>query len=166
MLQRRTSLRRSAFRRNEGPTPMARARFWKKDGPSVPASERPLAQIRPLAVVPNYGGSCSGVPVVKERASQHSGYMAAVRDLGYCMLCKRCCRPQFCHADMGKGERIKTDVRRGWPGCPECHWLVGTSGHYPKQERRELESILGWRTRQAVIAAGTWPPRLQMWKEE
>lgn len=95
---------------------------------------------------------------------QHAGYMAAVRDLGYCMRCRRSCRPQFCHRDQGKGMGLKTDVREGWPGCAECHFIVGTSGQYDRDERRALELELGRRTREAVKAAGTWPARLGMWK--
>jgi hypothetical protein len=113
-----------------------------------------------------YTGGTSGKPVAKECASQHSGYMAAVRDLGYCMRCGRSCRPQFCHADQGKGTGIKTDVRRGWPGCVECHWLIGTSGTYSKDARRGIEARLGHKTRAAVKAAGAWPARLAMWQNE
>lgn len=100
-----------------------------------------------------------------EQPSQHAGYMASVRALGYCMNCGKSCRPQFCHADQGKGMGIKTDVRRGWPGCAECHWLIGTSGHYTKDERRGIEARLAHKTRAAVVAAGTWPARLPMWEE-
>lgn len=110
-----------------------------------------------------YAGGTCGATVEKENASQSSAYMAAVRDLGYCMRCRRACRPQFCHRDQTKGMGLKTDVREGWPGCAECHWIVGTSGQYPKDERRALELELGQRTREAVRAAGTWPPRLREW---
>jgi hypothetical protein len=118
-----------------------------------------------------YQGATSGEAVHKECPLQHAGYMAAVRALGYCMLCRRSCRPQFCHADQGKGERMKTDVRRGWPGCGPgdwgngCHWLVGTSGQYEKEQRRQLEADLAWRTREAIKAAGTWPKGLPMLEE-
>jgi hypothetical protein len=113
----------------------------------------------------SYTGSTSGETVDKERASQHSGYMAAVRGLGYCMRCGLSCRPQFCHRDEGKGMGIKTDVRDGWPGCAECHWLIGTSGTYPKEERRAIEEELGRKTRQAVKADGTWPKSLPIPEE-
>jgi hypothetical protein len=113
---------------------------------------------------PTYSGGVSGEAVQKEEASQHGGYMAAVRGLGYCMNCGRACRPQFCHADQGKGMGIKTDVRRGWPGCAECHWLIGTSGSYTKDERRGIEARLAHKTREAVKAAGTWPKTLPQWE--
>jgi hypothetical protein len=112
-----------------------------------------------------YDGGTAGEAVEKECASQHAGYMAAVRGLGYCMNCSRACRPQFCHADEGKGMGIKTDVRRGWPGCPECHFLIGTSGTYTKAERRGIEARLAHKTRAAVAAAGTWPRALPKWSE-
>ena len=114
----------------------------------------------------SYAGGTSGEAVEKEEPSQHAGYMAAVRDLGYCMRCRKSCRPQFCHRDCGKGMGLKTDVREGWPGCAECHYLVGTSGFYEKAERRAVELELGRRTREAVKAAGTWPARLGMWVED
>lgn len=109
--------------------------------------------------VGSYTGATTGA-VAKECMVQHRGYEDAVKGLGYCMKCRRSCRPQFCHADMGKGTGIKTDCRRGWPGCAECHYLVGTSGQYPKEQRRAIEAELAERTRHAVIAAGTWPKGL------
>lgn len=111
------------------------------------------------------GGGFVGA-VDKENASQHDGYQDAVRGLGYCMLCRCECRPQFCHRDQGKGTGIKTDVRDGWPGCPKCHVLVGSSGQFPKELRRELEDMLGRWTRKAVRQAGTWPATLAMVEEE
>lgn len=113
-----------------------------------------------------YAGTTSGAPVAKEEPLQHRGYMEAVRELGYCMRCRKFCRPQFCHRDCGKGTGLKTDCREGWPGCPECHYLVGSTGQYSKEQRRALELELGWRTRQAVRAAGTWPARLPAWNEQ
>ena len=128
---------------------------------------------KPMALVPSralhravMGGGTSGVPIQKQEPQQHAGYMNAVRDLGYCMRCKRSCRPQFCHRDMGKGVGMKTDCREGLPGCEECHWLVGTSGYFTKAERRAVELDLGRRTRQVILAAGAWPARLPKWEKE
>lgn len=141
----------------------------RREGADVEREVKPWAAALSAATLKprasTYAGGTSGEPVAKEEMSQHAGYMAAVRDLGYCMRCRIACRPQFCHADMGKGIGIKTDVRRGWPGCAECHWIVGTSGQYPKEQRRALEAELAQRTRQAVIAAGTWPANLPMYEE-
>jgi hypothetical protein len=104
-------------------------------------------------------------PVPKEDASQSGSYMAAAKALGHCM---RCGKPstgpgslQFCHADEGKGQGIKTDVRRGWPGCPECHEAVGR--RMLKAVRRAVEYLLGVMTRAAVREAGTWPKTLPQW---
>jgi hypothetical protein len=99
----------------------------------------------------------------KTNPLQHVGYMKAVRDLGYCQLCGRWCRPQFCHRDEGKGTGIKTDCREGWNGCADCHHKVGTERIYEKERRRLLELNLGALTRAAVLDAGTWPKRLPMW---
>lgn len=112
------------------------------------------------------------VPLPKEKPVQHAGYMAAVRLLP----CARCGwfekgRIQFCHADEGKGLALKTDCRAGWPGCGPhdntmgCHWVVGTSGRMPREERREFERDAGERTRARIIAAGLWPATLPRWPE-
>lgn len=110
-------------------------------------------------------------PVEKEQALQHEGYMRLVRGLP-CILCKVSGFTQFCHADEGKGAGLKTDCRRGWPGCgphdglPGCHWFVGTSGRLGKQARRDFESAAGADTREAILALGLWPATLPLWREE
>lgn len=119
------------------------------------------ASVTPRAAT--VGGTTSGKTIEKENASQHSGYMAAVRRLGYCMRCKKTCRPQFCHRDQGKGGGIKTDVRHGWPGCDDCHRLVGSSGKLGKIGRREEEDQLGAQTRLEIERRGWWPPQLARW---
>lgn len=163
-------MKRSALRRK---TPLRQRR---REGADVEREPKPMAHAAPAPVQPvrrgTYAGSTTGVPVPKENVlHHHAGYENAVRGLGYCMLCGRACRPQFCHRDQGKGMGLKTDVREGWPGCgpgdhgPGCHWLVGTSGQFAKEERRILEKRLGRKTRAAVIAAGAWPARLPRWME-
>lgn len=106
----------------------------------------------------------SHAPVVKEGAVQHEGYMSIVRQ----MPCAHCGAPapsQFCHADMDKGIGIKTDCRRGFPGCPTCHALLGSSGKIPRALRRELEAQYGARTREKVWESGQWPKRLPRWQQ-
>lgn len=153
-------MKRSGFLKRKTPL-----RPRRVDAPVVEREPRPMAlvTVKPLRMG-TYGGTTAAAPKPAPML-QHAGYMAAVRDLGYCMHCRRSCRPQFCHRDQTKGVGIKTDVREGWPGCEECHRLIGTTRIYPKEERRVLELELGRRTRAAVIAAGTWPARLPLWKE-
>jgi hypothetical protein len=51
------------------------------------------------------------------------------------------------HADEGKGQGIKTDCRRAWPGCGPhgdtmgCHYLLGSTGKLGREERRRLEAL-------------------------
>ena len=80
-----------------------------------------------------------------------------------CVICGVEQRTQAAHRNEGKGMGIKTDVREGWAGCPECHHLVGTSGTLPKPTRRAVEILLAAHTRAEVEAAGTWPARLERW---
>lgn len=107
------------------------------------------------------------VALPKEAASQHGTYMAIVRRLN----CRRCHVPppspkkgnEFCHSDEGKGAGLKTDVRRGWAGCPRCHREVG-EGKMPRAEKRRLNDEYAASTRAEVEAKGLWPKSLPKWK--
>lgn len=152
-------MRRTGISRKT-PARQPTGRQWTGD--ALPTPRTPALRIAD-------GKARMSVPIAKEGAIQHAGYMAAVRGLA----CARCGysakRSQFCHADEGKGTGLKTDCRRGWPGCgphdgePGCHWIVGTSGRIAKADRREYEAGAGARTRAKIIAAGLWPARLPMW---
>jgi hypothetical protein len=130
-----------------------------------------LKPVERAGVYAKCGGEVVSVP--KEGVCTSTAYENAVRSLGYCVRCGRTCRPQFCHADQGKGTGIKTDVRRGWAGCgywsPEdlgCHYIVGTSGELPKAERRAEEDRLAEITRGEVLRRGLWPKSVPMWAEQ
>lgn len=117
-----------------------------------------------------YGGSTRG-PRPKECVLESAAYENAVRDLGFCVRCRRKCRPQFCHRDEGKGAHIKTDVREGWAGCGPgpwghgCHYFVGTSGTLTKEQRRAEDLRLGRITRALVRRRGLWPKSVPDWSE-
>ncbi len=121
--------------------------------------------LRPLTQG-TYAGA-TAAPAPKEAVLSSQPYERAAKALGYCMRCGRASTRKgdldFCHADLGKGTAIKTDVRRGWPGCRKCHEEVGRVLIRPV--RRAVEYLLGVMTRAAVLAAGSWPKRLPMWKE-
>lgn len=149
-------------------TPMARGSGFKRPAwlPAPPAPPRRVE--RSGVIVPV---SDIVVTVDKVNALQHQGYMALVRKLP-CARCGVVGFSQFCHADFGKGTGIKTDCRRGWPGCgprpgiPGCHFFVGTSGTLPQAERRAVELEYAIKTRALILAAGTWPKRLPLWAEK
>lgn len=118
-----------------------------------------------------YGGSTALVAAPKECVLESAAYENLVRAMP-CAHCGRPPRSQFCHADLGKGLGIKTDVRRGFPGCgphnhePGCHWLLGSSGRIPRAERRDLEARYAAQTRTAILAAGMWPKSLPLFTEQ
>lgn len=166
MLKRTTPLKRTGFKpRAFTPRPVKSIDYTPR--PRRPAAEFRVEGATAAARVP--------VPMPKDNPLQSEAYMAAVRQLP----CDRCGRYwkgliQFCHADNnggkgGKGLGLKSDCRRGWPGCgpngddPGCHWLVGTSGLMSKQERHEFETGAGARTREKVRSAGKWPASLPPW---
>jgi hypothetical protein len=135
-------------------------------------SEREPKPLHRLERPASFTGTTAG-PAPKESVLESAAYESAVRSLGYCVRCGRTCRPQFCHADQGKGAGIKTDVRRGWAGCgpdlanhlPGCHYIVGTSGELPKAERRAEEDRLAAITRAEVLRRGLWPKNVPLWEE-
>jgi hypothetical protein len=107
-------------------------------------------------------------PAPKENIVVCEAYRRLVRAMP-CMRCGIVGFTQFCHADEGKGMGLKTDDRRGWPGCgphgeePGCHHYVGTSGQLPRQEKRALEEEYGRRTREILESCGLWPAGLERW---
>ena len=100
----------------------------------------------------------------KENAIVSEAYRKVVRGLA-CMRCNWPPRSQFCHSDEGKGMSLKTDDRRGWAGCAICHYLVGTSGTFPKAERRALDAEYSAKTRAEVLRLNLWPKNLPKWEE-
>lgn len=152
-------------------TSMARGSGFKRPEWVRPPPSKPSPVTRGVVVL------CHGManPVPKERVLKSSTYEARVRKLS-CRRCGISGFTQFCHTDEGKGERIKTDVRRGWAGCgphpegdttvPGCHWYVGTSGNMPKEERRAFEDWAAFSTRSEILMLGQWPPRLPLWVEK
>ncbi len=100
----------------------------------------------------------------KEGVLYSHPYRAVVRGLA----CRRCGKPprsQFCHTDEGKGQSIKTDDRRGWAGCADCHYLVGTSGQFVKNVRRALDAQYALETRAEVLRLGLWPQSLPLYEK-
>lgn len=147
---------------------LRRTGFKRKEyQPAPPAPLRPLAR---QVIYARISANDPAQPVAKENPLVCEPYRALVRAMP-CAHCGRPPRSQFCHADQGKGMGLKTDDRRGWPGCgpdlatgaPGCHWLIGTSGRYGKDERRRLEDLYAARTRAAIVAAGKWPKGLPLY---
>lgn len=111
----------------------------------------------------------------KENVVTSVAYQALVRKLP-CARCGIAGFSQFCHSDEGKGMAIKTDDRRGWPGCGPhlegghmvngCHWFVGTSGSLKQAERRELEARMSAETRFQILRQGLWPKSLPLWEAD
>ena len=169
-MMKRTPMKRTGWG-NLPPTNKRRA----ESGPDlhiVPVNAAKFAikpVVKSMAVMVKIG-DLPHTAIQKENVLCSAAYEAAVRTLP-CIRCGIVGFTQFCHADEGKGMGIKTDVRRGWPGCgphdgePGCHWIVGTSGILGKIVRRALEELYGMETRARIIAAGLWPKRLPLWTE-
>jgi hypothetical protein len=150
-------------------TPILRTGFKRQI--YVPPPSPPVTRCRG-GVMATYGDDV--VTITKEKPLHSSTYQSRVRGLA-CVRCGITGFTQFCHSDEGKGMAMKTDDRRGWPGCGPhlengaivngCHWLVGTSGKLKRQERRDLEAEYARRTREAILRQGKWPASLPLWDE-
>lgn len=103
-------------------------------------------------------------PMVVDKANPldcepYRRYVAALP----CWMCHVERYSQAAHADETKGMSIKSDDRTCYPACgprpvlgrpgvldPGCHWLLGTSGKYGREERRLLEARAGAETQQRL----------------
>ena len=154
-------------------TPMKRGAGFKR--PVYERAKQPLYRVERHA--PSGSMDMRTGPIEKENAIQHEGYMRLVRQLP----CAHCGRPgsihnptQFCHADEGKGKSIKTDCRRGYPGCGDdlasnrigCHTLLGSTGKMPRTIVRILAAQYAAQTRKTIIERGQWPADLPLWQED
>lgn len=99
----------------------------------------------------------AAAPVPKDEPLRDEAYRRLVAALP-CAHCGIVGYSQAAHADAGKGMGIKACDSTCYPACgphpgpdggidPGCHWLIGTSGRIPREERRELELRYGAETR-------------------
>jgi hypothetical protein len=105
------------------------------------------------------------VPLPKRapwRSEQYRRLVAA-------LPCAHCGRPgpsQAAHADEGKGLGIKASDETCFPLCADapgwrgCHSVIGSSGQFTREQRRELEARYGQQTR--ILLADSLPPGKQM----
>ena len=101
------------------------------------------------------GKARMSVPVPKLKPARDEAY----RRLVSALPCAHCGRPgpsQVCHVDQGKGMGMKTSDYETWPGCADvpgrqgCHSLIGSSGIFSREMRRELESRYSAQTRETL----------------
>ena len=108
------------------------------------------------------------VPLPKETPARSERYLRAVAALP-CAHWRRVGHSQAAHADTGKGLSIKADDRTAIPLCADepgrngCHWLIGTSGKFTREQRRHIERTKGEETRAKIVADGAWPASLPAW---
>ncbi len=96
------------------------------------------------------------VPVPKQEYVRDEDYLRWVASLP-CAHCGREGRSQAAHSDDngagGKGLGIKASDDTAYPACADepgrrgCHWLIGTSGLFTKEQRHHLEANYSAQTR-------------------
>jgi len=95
------------------------------------------------------------VPIPKERPDRDEAYRRLVAALP-CAHCGLEGRSQAAHADEGKGMAIKSSDYTCFPLCGPgfddngCHWFIGSSGAFTREERRKLERDYAAQTRETL----------------
>lgn len=151
--------------------PLRRVPFRRRaEGPTAPREAHPVALSPSRALVKGTyaGGTAAAAPKAKPVRSEAYRRLVAALPCAHCFVFGR---SQAAHADQTKGLGTKTDDRTCYPACgpaeghPGCHWLIGTSGHIQREERRALEQLYAKQTRAKIINRGLWPPGLPKWGE-
>jgi hypothetical protein len=134
---------------------------FKPKCPPRPAKQMEGYAPRPRPVAPALPAAVELGPVVvrPKRAYVRS---EAYRRLVASMPCIHCGiegYSQAAHSDAGadgKGGGIKADDDTCYPACgprpghPGCHWLLGTSGHFPRELKRSIERLYAQHTRETL----------------
>jgi hypothetical protein len=150
-MMRRTPMRRTGFRWPFMPPPAERPPpvLHKPKAPALAVMAKDLAARAPMV--------CDKANPIE--SEPYRRYVARLP----CWMCHVDGYSQAAHADEGKGMGMKSDDRMCYPACgphpaagrpgyvdPGCHWLIGTSGRYTREERRALEARAGAETQQRL----------------
>lgn len=125
---------------------MKRSGFRSKLPPRRPVKQIEGYTPRPRAVAFAVAGPARAiVSAPKLEPVRDESYRRRVAALD-CIHCGVAGRSQAAHSDSdGKGMGLKACDLTCYPLCgpvpgdPGCHWLIGTSGRFTKEERRALE---------------------------
>lgn len=135
---------------------MKRSGFKSKLPPPRPAKQIEGYTPRPRqASVAVVGPARAVVAVPKQAPVRDEAYRRRVAAMD-CIHCGAVGRSQAAHSDFGKGMSLKACDLTCYPLCgpapgdPGCHWLIGTSGRFTRDERRALERKYAQETRAAL----------------
>ena len=126
---------------------MKRTPFRRKAPPPRPAKQISAEYtLRPRAAAVAVAGPARAVvQVPKQEPVRDESYRRRVAALD-CIHCGAVGLSQAAHSDSaGKGMALKSCDLTCYPLCgttpgdPGCHWLIGTSGRFTREERRALE---------------------------
>lgn len=128
-----------------------------------PYQRPPRAPLVPVTRQVNSGPSVrEAAPVPKDEPVRSEAYRRWVASL-QCAHCKRMGPSQCAHSDEGKGLALKAGDDTCYPLCADspsrrgCHTLIGASGVFSREQRRELEKVYSARTRLHALALDAFP---------
>ena len=103
-------------------------------GPSKILPRKELTRSTPLVAKAPMKRSRKG-PARRTLAVRSYAWLSCVRQMPRCV---RCGAPgvEAAHRDFGKGMGMKTDDVATAALCALCHYLLGTDGNMPREERR------------------------------
>jgi hypothetical protein len=102
----------------------------------------------------------------KSKPVRSEAYRKAVAGLP-CWLCTRHGHSQAAHGDAGKGMGMKACDLTCYPACGPnggtagCHYLIGSTGNFTREERRELERKAAAETQQRLIRMAEYDAKLR-----
>ena len=120
------------------------------------------------------GSGTTGISVLKEKVVESEPYRRLVAELP-CLWCGISGYSQHAHLNLGKGLGMKTDDRTGFPLCCSRPGIEGCHVAYDqyrllesggREAHREYGLEAGRFTREQVLKAGLWPPRVPKWVEQ
>lgn len=140
-------LKRSGFRRQV---------LERKRAPLIGMRER-------RGVIAPVGNAVVSTPkLVLVDSEPYRRYVAALP----CWRCSVWNHSQAAHGDMDKGKSMKTCDLTCYPACgphdhlPGCHYIIGSTGTYPREERRAMEKQASIDTRAALVLQSLSDPVL------
>lgn len=165
MMLTRTPMKRTAWNR----APKGQRNQPLPQEESAPEAIKTVAKFTRRGVIASVNDAVFAQP--KEDVARSEKYRRLVAHL-VCAHCGVEGYSQAAHGDFGKGLSIKADDRTCYPACAPhdgrqgCHYLIGTSGTYTREERRALDEQYGAQTRAKILDLGLWPANLPMWQEK
>lgn len=159
MLNRRTPMKRTPFKRRAAPAAESQP---KPIGTSAGQALTAIKTRAPLRAGTYAASTATAAAIPKAAPVRSEAYRRAVASLP-CAICGVPGYSQAAHANTGKGMAMKACDLTCFPACGPrpgfqgCHAALDQGALFLKAVRRELEPVWAADTRRKLLALGLWP---------